>query len=127
MQIDRALEIAARARMRRPKKPRRRAGAAQLDETTLPGERAPSDERTAASTPDIRDTRGHYLPGWRGGPGRPKGSRNRLTEAFLDDLLAEWQKHGRKAIRRLCEQSPVAYMRVMARVANALRVEVTKD
>ena len=114
MKIDRALEIAARARIKRPKKQRHQAAAAQLEKTTssLPDEGASSDGQPTTSMPAVRDARGHYLKGWAGGPGRPKGSRNRLTEAFVDDLLAEWQKHGRKAIRRLCEQSPIVYVRI---------------
>jgi hypothetical protein len=33
----------------------------------------------------IRDERGRYLKGMPGGPGRPLGSRNKLTEDFLGD------------------------------------------
>ena len=45
----------------------------------------------------IRDERGRYLKGIAGGPGRPAGSSNRLTDDFLGDLHAAWQEHGRKA------------------------------
>ena len=40
----------------------------------------------------IRDGRGRYLKGMPGGPGRPMGSRNRLTEDFLRDLQADWEQ-----------------------------------
>ena len=30
----------------------------------------------------------------RGNPGRPKGSRNKLGEAFIADLYAHWQENG---------------------------------
>jgi hypothetical protein len=45
----------------------------------------------------IRDERGRYLKGIAGGPGRPPGSRNRLTEDFVGDLHAAWQERGREA------------------------------
>ena len=38
------------------------------------------------NTVAIRDERGHYLKGMAGGPGRPLGSRNKLSEDFLRDL-----------------------------------------
>jgi hypothetical protein len=43
----------------------------------------------------IRDKSGRYLKGMQGGPGRPIGSRNKLTEHFLADLhrfIARFQK-----------------------------------
>ena len=49
----------------------------------------------------IRDERGRYLKGIAGGPGRPAGSRNKLTEEFLGDLHAAWHEHGREAIDRV--------------------------
>jgi hypothetical protein len=39
-----------------------------------------------------------------GNPGRPKGSRNKLGEAFLDALHADWQEHGTEAIARGCQE-----------------------
>ena len=48
----------------------------------------------------IRDERGRYLKGIAGGPGRPPGSRNRLTEDFLGDVHAAWLERGREAIDR---------------------------
>ena len=46
--------------------------------------------------------------------GRPKGSRNKLSEAFLRDFLGDWEKHGAKAIRLARKKDPVAYLRVAA-------------
>jgi hypothetical protein len=46
----------------------------------------------------IRDERGRYLKGMPGGPGRPAGSRNKLTEYFLGDMLDAW---GRREVATL--------------------------
>ena len=59
------------------------------------------------------------LPNWpkgvSGNPnGRAKGARSRLSEGFLSDLAEHWQEHGKDAISRACEKSPVEYLRVVA-------------
>jgi hypothetical protein len=46
--------------------------------------------------------------------GRPSGSRNRLSKQFIDDLLAEWQEHGRKAIKLMRMERPGDFVRVVA-------------
>ncbi len=38
----------------------------------------------------VRDERGRYVKGMAGGPARPPGSRNKLTEDFLGDVHATW-------------------------------------
>ena len=48
-----------------------------------------------------RDERGYFLPGNPAGPGRPKGSRNKLAEDFLGDLHEAWQKRGKDSIEEL--------------------------
>ena len=49
-----------------------------------------------------------------GGPGRPKGSKNKLSENFLHALAEDFKKNGKKAIERLCESSPGEYLRIIA-------------
>jgi hypothetical protein len=49
-----------------------------------------------------------------GGPGRPKGSRNKLAEAFLEALHADFQAHGAAAIEAARTESPLGYVRVVA-------------
>ncbi|MGN8023007.1 DUF5681 domain-containing protein [Phyllobacterium sp. 22229] len=46
--------------------------------------------------------------------GRPKGSRNKLGEQFLDDLLASWEASGAEVIQRVIEQKPDQYLKVVA-------------
>jgi hypothetical protein len=72
----------------------------------------------------IRDERGRYLKGMAGGPGRPAGSRNKLTEDFLGDLHAAWQEHGREAIDRVIDERPEAFLAIVARTIDVRRVEV---
>jgi hypothetical protein len=69
----------------------------------------------------IRDERGRYLKGIAGGPGRPPGSRNRLTEEFLGDLHAAWQEHGREAIDRVVAERPEAFLAIVARTTIDVR------
>ena len=44
-----------------------------------------------------------------GGPGRPVGSRNRLTEVFLRDLQAQWEQHGKDVLEVIAEDYLVIY------------------
>jgi hypothetical protein len=46
--------------------------------------------------------------------GRTHGSRNRLSKKFIDDLLSEWQEHGRDAIRIMRVERPGDFGRVVA-------------
>jgi hypothetical protein len=66
-----------------------------------------------------RNSRGQFLVGHTGIGGRPRGARNKLGEAFLHDLHADWEKHGRSVIERVRRDDPSAYLRVMASVVRA--------
>ena len=50
----------------------------------------------------------------RGKPGRPKGSRNKLSEDFLKALADDFEKHGVDTIVAARESDPVAYVRMIA-------------
>lgn len=66
-----------------------------------------------------------FRPGVSGNPaGRPKGARSRLGEAFLDAVLDDFAEHGMDAIRRVCEDDPGAYLRI---IASLLPREVTAE
>jgi len=51
-----------------------------------------------------------FKPGCAPGPGRPVGSRNKLTEAFLEKLNADFQEHGTEVIERVRQRKPEVYL-----------------
>lgn len=85
-----------------------------------------ASERVAAS-PDMRyvatmsemqtqtdrDRRsGRFLSGCKPGPGRAKGSRNRLAEDFLAAMADDFSKHGVGVIEKVRTEKPDVYLRV---------------
>ena len=63
---------------------------------------------------DQIDEKGRFLKGCKGGPGRPEGSRNKLTEAFYIDLHEAWKAKGASAIDKMIEERPGDFVRVVA-------------
>jgi hypothetical protein len=61
---------------------------------------------------------GGSLPGNSGLPGRPKGARNKLAEAMIEDLYADWKEHGIQAIREVRETRPANYLKIVAMVVS---------
>lgn len=56
-----------------------------------------------------------WQPGQSGNPaGRPKGSRVKLTEAFLRDLAGVWQDQGIEVARKVAKDDPSTFLRVVA-------------
>ncbi len=58
---------------------------------------------------------GRFVSGNIGG-GRPKGSRNKLGEAFLQDMQEDWDKHGKQAIETVRQERPQDYLKVVASI-----------
>ena len=48
-----------------------------------------------------------FEKGHKGGPGRPQGGRNRLSERFLEDLADIWSRRGMQALEVVATQKPV--------------------
>ena len=56
-----------------------------------------------------------FKPGVSGNPGgKPLGARNRLQGDFLRALADDFEQHGRRAIVRMREEDPSAYVRTVA-------------
>jgi hypothetical protein len=60
-----------------------------------------------------RNERGQFQKGYSGG-GRPKGSRNKLTETFIADFLTTWEEGGIAALRKCRDADPATYCRIAA-------------
>ena len=72
----------------------------------------------------IRDEHGRYLKGIPGGPGRPVGSRNKLSQDFLGDLQEDWDQHGPEILRIMREKFPEIYFQSLVKLAMIHRIEL---
>ena len=58
-----------------------------------------------------------YKPGQSGNPkGRPKGSRNKLSEEFFRDLCDAWEAFGKPALMSAALTHPLEFVRVVAQL-----------
>ena len=48
--------------------------------------------------------------------GRPKGSRDKLSEKFYREIAEDWVEHGADVIRAVREQQPATYLQVVSRL-----------
>lgn len=62
----------------------------------------------------VRDARGRVVSGALNPHGRPKGSRAKLGEAFLEALHEDFQQFGADAIALCREERPDVYVRIVA-------------
>jgi hypothetical protein len=60
-----------------------------------------------------RGPQGRFQTGNIGG-GRPRGSRNKLGEAFIRDVEAIWNERGAVVLRECAESDPAAFCRIVA-------------
>jgi hypothetical protein len=60
---------------------------------------------------------GQWKPGQSGNhQGRPVGSRNQFSNAFMQDLAAVWAEHGRETMEATAKVNPVAFFATCARL-----------
>lgn len=59
-----------------------------------------------------KDTR--FKSGNSGGPGRPKGARNKITKAYLDAVAKSFAKNGPEVLEIIKEKRPDVYMKLVA-------------
>ena len=70
---------------------------------------------------------GRFLAGNIGG-GRKPGSRNKLSEAFIADVQASWEKHGAEVLERVVREDPGTYLRIIAGLMpKDIRLDVSVD
>lgn len=63
-----------------------------------------------------------------GNPGRPKGSRNKLGEAFIEALHDDFNENGVAAIQLMRVNDPGGYVRVIAGLLpKEFKIETTSD
>ena len=56
-----------------------------------------------------------WKSGQSGNPlGRPKGSRNKISEKFLENLYENWERHGADALEKAAENDPMQYVKMVA-------------
>jgi len=73
------------------------------------------NQAAIANNADGRDTKsGQFVTGSNGGPGRPRGSRNKFGEAFIVDLHSAWLEHGRDVIERVVKDDPSQFLKTCA-------------
>jgi len=56
-----------------------------------------------------------WKPGQSGNPaGRPKGSKDAINKAFLEDVTEDWRECGKEALERARKDKPAEYVRMVA-------------
>lgn len=71
--------------------------------------------------PVIPRIAGRFAPG---APGRPKGSRNKLGEAFVKALADDFEEYGIATIATVRQDDPATYLKV---IAGLLPKEITGE
>jgi hypothetical protein len=66
-------------------------------------------------------------PFQKGNPGRPKGSRNKLSEDFLRDICEIWDQHGKDALLTVAQNDPAKFVQVAASlIPKEMKIETVR-
>ena len=58
-----------------------------------------------------------WVKGQSGNPaGRPRGSRSRLAEAVIEEVMDDFRKHGAGVVREVRESHPQVYLQIVSRL-----------
>ena len=77
---------------------------------------APLANLAPSASASSRDSHGRFVTGNNGG-GRPKGSRNRLSDVLLSVIVDDLTEHGATAIAQLRQSDPATYFRLISSLA----------
>lgn len=84
-----------------------------------PSDYDPAQNESAAMSDESENTPPKRIigrPFQPGNPGRPKGSKNKLADAFVADLHDDWLEHGPAVIAQVRAEKPDQYMKVIASI-----------
>lgn len=81
------------------------------------GRKMPKQPNSNGQQKEDPRSKSWFKPGQVPNPkGRPKGSRNKLGEAFLSALHEDFEKHGAETIVKVREERPHEYLKVVASI-----------
>lgn len=91
------------------------------------GRKNSNQKEKEAPKPEQDPETGRFIAGNSGNGGRPKGARNKLGEAFLSDMLADWEQHGVDVIVKVRTEKPDVYLKTVASILpQQLNVKVSE-